>query len=218
MTYSALPRIVLAASIVLCATSITNARYANAEDSAGQQADVLEGLSSDQIHDIYKARALGMKLYGEEKYDEAYPPLMTAATHGLKRAQAQLGIMHLRGLGGAKKDTRYAIGWLGVAADGKSEPAIKKYFEEIWEKIPSENVPAYEKLVDQFVANYGTDANDVNCRRTRNPGSKIRSMRCMITDEDGRVVTDMIDEVTRGLSGSGIDSIGGAFSAGPAGP
>ena len=179
-------------------------------EAVGITAEAIEDglLSTSEIYDIYQAREAGMRLYGEKKYDEAFPHLMTAATHGLKKAQAQLGFMHLHGLGSAKKDTRYAVGWLGVAADGLSEAAIDKYFKSIWDQIPEENVPAYQAVVNTFVAKYGTEANNVECYRANKVGSKIRTVRCDITDPDGRLVSDLIDEMGRdadiGFEGLGV--------------
>jgi hypothetical protein len=172
--------------------------------------------------EVYKARALGASLYRDKKYDEAYPYLMTAATHGFKTAQAQLGYMHLGGLGNAKKDTRYAIGWLGVAAEGETDPDIKKLFDDLWKKIPAEQAPAYQKLVDSFVAKYGAAANNVKCARVNKAGSHIRKLRCMIYDPDGRSISDALDDVERTLPGEssgqtlgGRSGAGGGVSGGP---
>ncbi len=160
---------------------------------------------------LYRSREKGLKLYAEKKYEEAFPHLMAAAKGGFKMPQAQLGFMHLQGLGGAKKDTRFALGWLGVAADGVTDPSIRNYFNDIWERIPAENQPAYKELVGNFVAKYGADTNDVKCQQVNKVASKIKQLRCMITDPDGRVITDMRDDADRYAFGSGaLQSVGGS--------
>jgi hypothetical protein len=217
MTHSIFPRILLATSIVLCAASVIYAQTARAAAQATETADDDRPLTTAEIMEVYKESELGMRLYGEKKYDEAFPHLMVAAVRGLKRPQAQVGVMHLHGLGPAKKDTRYAIGWLGVAADGLAHPPIEKYFKDIWKQIPEENVPAYESVINTFVARYGTKANNVNCKRVRRVGSKIREVRCMMTDPNGREVTDMMDEIGRG-DGGGVSGFGNVPGGGGAGP
>ena len=222
MPNSLIPRTLLITSIVFCAALVLHAQTARAADSTGETADEDRPLNTGEIIEVYKERELGMRLYGQQKYEEAFPHLMAAATRGLKRPQAQVGVMHLNGLGNTKKDTRYAIGWLGVAADGTADSNIKKYFKDIWKQIPEENIPAYESVVDTFVARYGTKANNVVCKRERRVGSRIRDVRCTITDPDGRVVSDMLDEAGRGGPlGSDFGGVpgggGGTSSGGPGG-
>ena len=217
MTHSIFPRILLATSIVLCAASVIYAQTTRAAAQDGEAADDDQPLTTVEIMEVYKESELGMRLYGEKKYEEAFPHLMAAAVHGLKRPQAQVGVMHLNGLGPAKKDTRYAIGWLGVAADGLADPSIEKYFKDIWKQIPEENVPAYESVINTFVARYGTRANNVNCKRVNRVGSKIREVRCMMTDPNGREVTDMMDEIGRG-DGGAVSDFGNVPGGGGAGP
>lgn len=124
--------------------------------------------------------------------------------------------MHLNGLGNAKKDTRDAVGWLGVAADGQAPRDIEKVFAAVWERIPEDSQPGYQKLVDAFIARYGTKANDVVCRRVNSPGSKVRQTRCMLTDRNGSVLTDQMEDANRG-GPSQFESLGGAPSGGPPG-
>lgn len=151
------------------------------------------------IEDVYKARSMGIDYFDHGQYEEAYPLLMTAALHGLKRAQARLGYMHLYGFGPAEKDARYALGWLGVAADGLTEAKIRKVFRDVWKKVPKANRPAVQKLIDKYIASYGTKVNDVKCMRVNKRGSQIRVVECFIEDPDGRLVTDELDRAGRDL-------------------
>ena len=210
MTYSVSPLIILVALIVVGASSVMLAEAAHAAAPPDQNYEAFvkdRPLSEPEIYKMYKARELGTLLFGKRKYAEALPHIMTAATHGLRKSQAQLGFMHLHGLGNAKKDTRYAVGWLGVAAEGKSTPEIQHYFEDIWALIPDENVPSYEALVATFVAKFGTEAHNVICRRVNDSGSKITKLRCTLTPADGWLVSDAIDEAHRELY-FGVETVG----------
>jgi hypothetical protein len=194
---------VTAAAVLLVASAWSFAASSDAEDKSvgGQRLDAAA---------VYSARTTGLKLYDEKKYEEAFPHLMIAAKRGFKMPQAQLGFMHQQGLGGAKKDTRYAVGWLGVAASGTTEPSIKNYFDNIWDKIPAEHQGSYEKLVGSFVDKYGAEANDVKCQRVNRPGSQIRVLRCQMLDPDGRILTDTLEDEMRYELGSGqLDGVGG---------
>lgn len=219
MTKSMLVRLMLAASMVVWATTSIAAEPAavpsdESLDQAPEAAPEDEPLSPKEI---YEARRLGLQLISEKKYEEAYPHLLTAARHGFKRPQAQLGFLHLNGLGDAKKDTRYAIGWLGVAADGLTERPIRKYFKDIWKKIPQEHVPAYQKLVDSFVAKYGTEANDIRCKRVNKRASKIRVVRCELTDPSGALIRDELEDAYRDMQLFGIGQSPGATGQTPGG-
>lgn len=180
------------------------------EDATQESTELTVEQQRLQAEALYKARSMGAKLYAAKNYEEALPHLTLAAQNGFKTAQAQLGYMHAAGLGGAKKDARYAIGWLGVAADGVSDPDIKKFFKQTWNKIPKEHRPAYQDLVDTFIVKFGAEAHNVKCNRTNKSGSKIRSLQCMIYDPDGRLVTDTLEEVERGNLGNSTYQPAGA--------
>ncbi len=164
---------------------------------------------------VYKARSEGMRLYADEKYDEAYPHLMLAAQSGLKFPQAQLGFMHVSGLGPAAKDPRLAIGWLGVASAGKTDPSIRKFYKKLLKSVPKDKHPGFQRIVDKFVTNYGTAVNNVQCARVNKAASHIRTLQCTIRDPDGRIVSDIFEGVQSGQLGAGaFDSIGGGGSPG----
>ncbi|MAV24569.1 MAG: hypothetical protein CMQ05_00430 [Gammaproteobacteria bacterium] len=173
--------------------------YAAADEAAEP---VTMGDFRERADDLYQARRDGLSLFADNKFDEAYPLLLEAARGGFKQPQARLGFMHINGLGGAKKDSRYALGWLGVAADGRTEPSIKKMFNDVWKRIPEEHQGSYQKVIDQFVDRYGMDATGMKCRRVNRQGSKIRVLNCTLTDPDGALLTDQWDEANRSQLGA----------------
>jgi hypothetical protein len=202
-------RLMLILTILLW-SSISAAEGATDAAAAAEPGEMTVEALRLQAEALYKARATGAKLYADKQYEEALPHLTLAAQNGFKTAQAQLGFMHAAGLGGAKQDSRYAIGWLGVAADGVTDPDIKKFFKESWNKIPKEHRPAYQGVVDTFISKYGAEVHNVKCARTNKPGSKIRALQCMIYDPDGRLVTDTLAEVERGNLGNSTFQPAGA--------
>ena len=86
-----------------------------------------------------------------------------------------------------------------MAADGLTEDKIRKVVQDGWKKVPKANRPAVQKLIDKYIASYGTKVNDVKCVRVNRRGSRIRVVECLIEDPDGRLVSDMLDRAGRYL-------------------
>ena len=90
----------------------------------------------DTIWAVYYDQRLGTRLYRQGNYEEAFHYLLTAARHGLKYAQAQLSYLYLTGVGGVEQDNEAAVGWLGVAATGKTMPEIRDYYKDLLAQVP----------------------------------------------------------------------------------
>ena len=125
-------------------------------------ASALANAPSITAQELYQAQNKGLSLYGSKDYQEAAPHLMKAAQYGLKNAQASIGWMHLTG-NGVERSPQLAIGWLGVAADGKAGSRIKKTYKDAIKNIPTEYRPQFDKIVDAFISQYGTEAHGVRC-------------------------------------------------------
>lgn len=151
---------------------------------------------------VYEALHNGARLYAEKAYQDAYPHLMIAAKRGFPQAQAQVGYLHLSGDGNVKRDSRLALGWLGAAASGESSVEIRKAFRDALDKVPPEHVPAYQKIVDQFIAKYGAEAQHLRCESERRLGSTVGTLQCRLVGADGNVVQDAYDELDRNSSSS----------------
>ena len=144
-------------------------------------ASALANSPSITAQELYAAQNKGLSLYGSKEYQEASPHLMLAAQHGLKNAQATLGLMHLTG-NGVDRSAQLGIGWLGVAADGKAGSRIKKTYKEAIESIPNEYRPQFDKIVNAFVSQYGTKAHGVRCEGYKPVGTNVKQYRCHFSD------------------------------------
>ena len=137
----------------------------------------------DEIENTYRARKQGRQLYRAEKYLEAEPYLLFAAERGFKDAQTQLGQIYVRGLGEVKQDLVQGIGWLGVAASGKSDPRTRKLYKQVRENIPKEHDATVETIVEQFIENYDGRRTRVTCEMESSAGRHTKEVRCRFIDE-----------------------------------
>ena len=138
----------------------------------------VDDLSWGERREIYKQLAKGRRLYSRSDYKGAFPLLLNTAEHGFKDAQARVGYIYLRGLGEVPRDSAEAIGWLGVAASGNSDPGIENYFNDIWSRIPEQYVPYFEEVVEEYASKFGEDATGVTCELRRPLGSHLKRLTC----------------------------------------
>lgn len=151
-----------------------------ATPSSAQTADAV---SQEEIENTYRAKNQGQALYRAEKYEEAIPYLRFAAERGFKESQSQLGSIYVNGLGGVQQDLAQGVGWLGVAASGKTKPDIKKLYEKVREQIPAQHNAAIDDIVTKFKQNYDGTLTRVVCELTARAGTNRKEMRCRFIDE-----------------------------------
>lgn len=160
------------------------------------------GLTASERREIYEQLVHGRRLYSNSEYERAFPFLLNTARYGFKGSQARVGYIFLKGLGQVPRDARYAVGWLGVAASGNTEPEIENFFNHLWRRIPERYVPQFEEVVEQFESRYGEDATDVTCELRRPAGSHIKSLACFFNDdltvEQSRLINEMLSEAIIG--------------------
>lgn len=213
--------------VLMCATT---AAYA-ATDGSDNETSV--GPGPDEMVEIMNAHITGGQLYRKKKYQEALEHLEIAAKGGMKRSQAQLGAI-LLGMTGASDvvpDTKRGLGWLGVAAHGITEPDYKKSYKDVYKAISATQRPMVDKIVDGYIANFGSDATRVSCERTRRAGTSMARLVC--TFDDLHKYRDQLDAETYGALGpdgqitdyaenyrssSGFGGGGGGGPAGGGGP
>lgn len=128
--------------------------------------------------DRHMVHSRGEYFYRTRQYKKAFPYLLASARQGFKMAQARLGFIYQQGLGDVERDGWRAVGWLGVAAHGDTDPAIRNYYRKILRKIPEELMPAVDKVVEEFVKRYGPEATGMECIMSRPAGSHIARMAC----------------------------------------
>lgn len=144
--------------------------------------------SGQFIAEVYDAANRGSQLYREKRYKEALPYLVAAAKRGFKWAQASAADIYLHGLGGVPVDLESGIGWLGVAAQPKTNNAILKFFNESKSLMPERYTEAaIDTIVSDYRAQYGHRAHRVACRLDTDEGVtwsfNFKRLRCHFIDE-----------------------------------
>ena len=150
-----------------------------ASDSNVEAAD---GPGPAEMQEIMQAHITGGQLYRKKKYDEAVEHLTIAAKGGMKRSQAQLGAIHLYGLGGLPQNSKEGLGWLGVAASGVTEPAYRKEFSRVYDAVSDPQKPMVDQLVQVYVSNFGSEATKVSCDQVRRAGTRTSRLVCTFDD------------------------------------
>lgn len=121
----------------------------------------------------------GKQALNRGDHDTAARYLRAAAEAGNKEAQFWLAGLHLDGLG-VEEDTGMAYVWISVAAEGRIE-RFEPVRDRIAEKLTEEERKALKPKVREYIGRYGTEAQNVVCRRQRAHGSmraRSRAMRC----------------------------------------
>ena len=137
----------------------------------------------EEIENTYRAKNQGEALYRAGKYEEALPYLRFAAERGFKESQSQLGSIYVNGLGGVEQDLVQGVGWLGVAASGKTEPDIKKLYKKIREQIPAQHNATLDDIVQKFKQNYDGSLTRVVCELVSRAATNTKELRCRFLDE-----------------------------------
>ena len=170
---------------------------------------------------IYESNFQGRILFRAEQYEEAYEHLVVPAMFGIKTAQAQIGIMHMHGLGGLEADPTMIIGWLGVATEGFTDRKYKQAFKDAWDQVPDGQRPAYQRVIDRFVSIYGSKTHGVKCSRKKHFRSRVAEFDCFFEDERyGIAISDpyaairmgageLDEQSLRALRGLENDGLGG---------
>lgn len=150
-------------------------------------------LNSKERRRIYRDLARGKRLFAKRKVDQAFPYLLDAAQRGFKDSQVRVGYVYLRGLGEVERDSEQAIGWLGVASNGRTSPSIRNYFNDIWKRIPDRHVPYFQEVVEEYRSKYGRNATGVVCEMKRPLDSHVKQLGCFFEE-------DLHDDVRESLS------------------
>ena len=135
---------------------------------------------------VHDSRARGNCLYKQRRYEEAFPHLLAAAKRGFKYPQARVGFLYSQGIG-VERDPIAAVGWLGVAASGTTHPEIRRYFNDVWERIPDDRLAEFEEIVGDYRSRYGSRRHRVDCDLRATAGTHFRKLTCGFRDEGNHV-------------------------------
>lgn len=121
-----------------------------------------EAFSFDDIMGMRGIRSMANELYREELYDEAYPMLLQLARRGFKDSQSRLAYILFTGTDEVEKSNLRALGWLGAAAFGESEPQFRVLFKNFMAEVPESVRPTVDAVVAAYIDEF--DASDhVDC-------------------------------------------------------
>lgn len=106
--------------------------------------------SVSDIRNMRGIRGTANRLYRQQEYAKAYPLLLALAKRGFKDSQSRLAYIFFNGADGVEKSNLRAMGWLGAAAHGRTEPGFKVLFNKYNRQVSDE----FRPLVDQVVSQY----------------------------------------------------------------
>ena len=147
----------------------------------GQVPDI-EDMNRFEVVHYYNANARGGALYKMRRYDDAKPFLEVGAQLGFKMSQARLGAIYAYGLGSTERDAVKGITWIGVAAEPRTDPTIRKQYSDLLKQVPEAAIPRIEDLVAEGRAKYGTAATGTKCQMIRSAGSHMSWLECEVKD------------------------------------
>lgn len=102
------------------------------------------------------------ELYRDGYYDAAYPLLLDLAMRGFKDSQSRLAYILFTGTENVEKSNLRALGWLGSAAFGDSEPMFRVLFKRYMDQVPEYVRPTVDKVVAGYQQSFAHDEHQ-NC-------------------------------------------------------
>ena len=102
-------------------------------------------------------RAQANELYRDGYYDEAYPLLLDLAKRGFKDSQSRLAYILFNGTETVEKSNLRALGWLGSAACGDTEPQFRVLFNRYMKEVPEYVRPTVNAIVDGYQQSFAHD-------------------------------------------------------------
>ncbi len=123
--------------------------------------------SVEDIRTMRLERNLANKLYREGHYDEAYPLLLDLAKRGFKDSQSRLAYILFNGAETVEKSNLRALGWLGSAAYGDTEPKFRVLFKRYMAEVPEHVRKTVDTVIDGYQRSFAHDEHQ-NCSTDHN--------------------------------------------------
>lgn len=135
--------------------------------------------SVDDIKTMRGQRRVANEAYREGDYDTAYPILLDLAQRGFKDSQSRLAYILFTGTETVNKSNLRALGWLGSAAYGDSEPMFRVLFNKYMDEVPEYVKPTVDKVVNSYQQSFAHDEHQ-NCSTDHyyTDGSRIKKTYC----------------------------------------
>ena len=131
------------------------------------------------IKQMRSERREANQLYRDGYYDEAYPILLDLAKRGFKDSQSRLAYILLNGTDNVEKSNLRALGWLGSAAFGDTEPQFRVLFKRYMDEVPDHVRHTVDKIVNGYQQSFAHDEHQ-NCSTDHyyTDGSRIKKTFC----------------------------------------
>ena len=123
--------------------------------------------SVDDIKTMRRERRMANELYRNGDYNKAYPILLDLAERGFKDSQSRLAYILFNGTETVEKSNLRALGWLGAAAYGDTEPQFRVLFKRYMDEVPDHVRPTLSKIVAGYQESFAHDEYQ-NCSTDHN--------------------------------------------------
>ena len=132
-----------------------------------------------EIKQMRGSRSQANELYADGYYDDAYPLLLELAKRGFKDSQSRLAYILFNGTENIEKSNLRALGWLGAAAYGDTEPQFRVLFKRYMAEVPESVRLTVDSIVDGYQKSFAHDEHQ-NCSTDHNytDGSRIKKTFC----------------------------------------
>ncbi len=131
--------------------------------------DMFDGVTLDpkdfslqDIREMRGIRAFTNMMYRDGQYNESYPALLQLAKRGFKDAQSRLAYILFNGTEDVPKSNLRALGWLGVAAHGRTEPGFRVLFNKYMRQVPDDVRQIVDEVIDKYRNTYSHE-DHVSC-------------------------------------------------------
>ena len=159
-----------------------------AQDAEEREADITvtaerippSEMSFEDMEFVTLAVDCGKRLFADGQQAAAWPYLRMGARYGDVDSQFWAASMLGRGEH-VEQNWTAAVGWLGVAADGKLKPDAPRMLREMKKSLcdgRDECGEQFDAVVAEYVELYGRDASGMACRRAKGQrGHGVSSLR-----------------------------------------
>lgn len=119
----------------------------------------------------------GLRALKIDDYGEALELLTKGAKMGNKLAQYYLATMYIQGQGMEEPNYEQGWLWLNVALE-QTNAQWKRTFNSVDSALPEDFKTSMAPLVEEHIALYGAEAQDLQCKKRRETGSNIKNTIC----------------------------------------
>lgn len=130
----------------------------------------------EEVYQLYDAEKSGIRSFNKQNYESAFEKLSYAGQNGLKNAQHYLGMMYLKGLH-VPQSVSEGMAWIAVANEVNIEEWTEIY-TNLYELLPNEQKLRVTKMVEEYIEEYGMEAQGIKCAELDTIRSRRKVLQC----------------------------------------